>query len=77
MTFATLLAAASIAAGAIASVAGFGIGTVLTPVFAVRVDMKLAVAAVAVTADSGPNHQRSSQEYGTSGGYTGDISRLF
>ena len=48
MTFATLLIAASIAAGAIASVAGFGIGTVLTPVFALRVDMKLAVAAVAI-----------------------------
>jgi uncharacterized membrane protein YfcA len=44
----TLLLAASIAAGAIASVAGFGIGTVLTPVFAMQVDMKLAVAAVAV-----------------------------
>src|SRR5688572_15229443 len=43
-----MLVAASIAAGAIASVAGFGIGTVLTPVFALQVDMKLAVAAVAV-----------------------------
>ena len=42
-----MLAAASIAAGAIASVAGFGIGTVLTPVFALQVDMPLAVAAVA------------------------------
>ena len=48
MSFVTLLTAASIAAGAIASVAGFGIGTVLTPVFALRADMKLAVAAVAV-----------------------------
>ena len=48
MTFATVLAAASVAAGAIASVAGFGIGTVLTPVFALQVDMKLAVAAVAI-----------------------------
>ena len=43
-----MLVAASIAAGAIASVAGFGIGTVLTPVFALQVDMKLAVAAVSV-----------------------------
>ena len=48
MTFATLLVAASIAGGAIASVAGFGIGTVLTPVFALQADMKLAVAAVAI-----------------------------
>ena len=48
MTFPTLLAAASIAAGAIASVAGFGIGTMLTPVFALQVDMKLAVAAVSI-----------------------------
>ena len=43
-----MLVAASIAAGAIASVAGFGIGTVLTPVLALQVDMKLAVAAVSV-----------------------------
>jgi uncharacterized protein len=43
-----LLAAASIAAGAIASVAGFGIGSLLTPVFALHVDMPLAVAAVAI-----------------------------
>ena len=48
MTFVTVLAAASVAAGAIASVAGFGIGSVLTPVFALRVDMRLAVAAVAI-----------------------------
>ena len=48
MFFETLLAAASIAAGAIASVAGFGIGSILTPVFALRVDLQLAVAAVAI-----------------------------
>jgi len=45
---ALLMAAASILAGAIASVAGFGIGSVLTPVFALRVDMPLAVAAVSI-----------------------------
>ena len=28
----------------------------------------IALAAVAVTADSGPNHQVSSPDYGTSGG---------
>jgi uncharacterized membrane protein YfcA len=48
MSFVMLLAAASVAAGAIASVAGFGIGSLLTPVLALRVDMKLAVAAVAI-----------------------------
>lgn len=48
MSFVTLLAVASIVAGAIASVAGFGIGSLLTPVFALRVDMKVAVAAVAI-----------------------------
>jgi uncharacterized membrane protein YfcA len=48
MSFVTLLAVASVAAGAIAAVAGFGIGSLLTPVFALRVDMKLAVAAVAI-----------------------------
>jgi uncharacterized membrane protein YfcA len=48
MSFVMLLAAASIAAGAIASVAGFGIGSILTPVFALRVDLPLAVAAVAI-----------------------------
>ena len=46
--FGLLLAAASILAGGIASVAGFGIGSVLTPVFALRTDMQLAVAAVAI-----------------------------
>jgi uncharacterized protein len=48
VAFLSLLTAASILAGAIASVAGFGIGSLLTPVFALRVDMKLAVAAVAI-----------------------------
>jgi uncharacterized protein len=48
VVFALLMAAASILAGAIASVAGFGIGSVLTPVFALRVDMPLAVAAVSI-----------------------------
>jgi uncharacterized membrane protein YfcA len=48
VSFLTLLAATSLAAGAIASVAGFGIGTVLTPLFALRIDMRLAVAAVAI-----------------------------
>jgi uncharacterized protein len=46
--FATLIAIASLVAGAIASVAGFGIGSILTPVFNTRVDMRLAVGAVSI-----------------------------
>jgi uncharacterized protein len=43
-----LLAAAGIVAGAIAAVSGFGIGSLLTPVLALQVGTKLAVAAVAI-----------------------------
>src|SRR5207244_5597362 len=46
--FALLLAVVGFVAGAIASVSGFGIGSLLTPVLAVRVGTKLAVAAVSV-----------------------------
>lgn len=46
--FETLLLLASVVAGAIASVAGFGVGSVLTPVFALHVDTRLAVAAVSI-----------------------------
>jgi uncharacterized membrane protein YfcA len=42
------VAAAGIVAGAIASVAGFGIGSVLTPLLTVPVGAKLAVAAVSI-----------------------------
>ena len=48
MGFLSITAAASVLAGAIASVSGFGIGSLLTPLFNVRYDMRLAVAAVAV-----------------------------
>ena len=48
MTFLVITALASVVAGAIASVAGFGIGSVLTPLFILRYDVKLAVAAVAI-----------------------------
>ena len=37
---------AALAAGAIASIAGFGIGSILTPLIAVRLGTRLAVAAV-------------------------------
>ena len=43
-----ILAAAGLVAGGIASIAGFGIGSVLTPVFAARTGTQLAVAAVAI-----------------------------
>ena len=46
--FLALLTAASVLAGGIASLSGFGIGSVLTPVWAPRVGTKLAVAAVSI-----------------------------
>jgi uncharacterized protein len=46
--FQLLLAASSILAGAVAAVAGFGIGSVLTPVLALQVDTRVAVAAVSI-----------------------------
>lgn len=43
-----LLPIAALAASAIASVAGFGIGSILTPVLSLQVGTKLAVAAIAI-----------------------------
>jgi len=48
MGFELAVAGAAIVAGAIASVAGFGIGSVLTPLLSIRVGAKLAVAAVSI-----------------------------
>src|ERR1700730_11523051 len=48
MLFDFLVAIAGIIAGAVASVAGFGIGSILTPLFAYRIGTKLAVAAVSI-----------------------------
>src|SRR5438067_8261223 len=48
MFFELLLGAAALVAGAIAAVAGFGIGSVLTPALALETGTKLAVAAVAI-----------------------------
>jgi uncharacterized membrane protein YfcA len=48
VNLASLVAVASVIAGAIAAVSGFGIGSVLTPVLQSRHDIKLAVAAVSV-----------------------------
>jgi uncharacterized membrane protein YfcA len=43
-----LLASVAVVAGAIASVVGFAIGSLLTPVLALRVETKIAVAAVSI-----------------------------
>jgi uncharacterized protein len=48
LAFHALVAVASLVAGAIPSVSGFGIGSILTPVFNTHVDMRLAVAAVSI-----------------------------
>jgi len=48
MLFETVVAAAGVLAGAIASVAGFGIGSVLTPLLALGAGTRLAVAAVSI-----------------------------
>jgi uncharacterized membrane protein YfcA len=48
LAYYVLIAFTSVAAGALASVVGFGIGSVLTPVFTVELDTKLAVAAVSL-----------------------------
>ncbi|HEX5436597.1 MAG TPA: sulfite exporter TauE/SafE family protein [Gemmatimonadaceae bacterium] len=48
MLFHLFLAAVAIVAGGIASVAGFGIGSLLTPALALRTGTKLAVAAIAI-----------------------------
>jgi uncharacterized membrane protein YfcA len=44
----TLVFIAALIGAAVASVAGFGIGSILTPLVASRVDMKLAVAVVSI-----------------------------
>src|SRR5579872_141897 len=48
MIFLALLASAGILGGAIAAISGFGIGSVVTPVLAIRTGTKLAVAAVSI-----------------------------
>lgn len=48
MLFPALLALASLVAGGVAAVVGFGIGSLLTPTLAVQTGTKLAVAAVAI-----------------------------
>jgi uncharacterized protein len=46
--FAVVATVAAVAAGAIASISGFGIGSVLTPVLATQFDVRLAIALVSL-----------------------------
>jgi hypothetical protein len=46
--FEVLLALAAMAGGLVASIAGFGVGSILTPLLAMKLGMKVAVAAVAI-----------------------------
>ncbi len=48
LTFDAITAAVAVAAGSIASIAGFGIGSILTPLIALHFGMKTAVSAVAL-----------------------------
>lgn len=48
MSWEVAIALASVLAGAVASVAGFGIGSILTPLFALQFGTQLAVAAVSI-----------------------------
>lgn len=48
MWFDTLLVLSAAVAGAIAAVTGFGIGSLLTPILALQLDSRLAVAAVSI-----------------------------
>jgi hypothetical protein len=48
MWFDALVVAVSVMAGAIAAVTGFGIGSLLTPLLALQVDTRLAVAAISI-----------------------------
>jgi uncharacterized protein len=48
MTFDVVLFTASLVAGAIAAISGFGIGSILTPVLSTQIDTKVAVAVVSI-----------------------------
>jgi uncharacterized protein len=48
MIFDIVLFTASLVAGAIAAISGFGIGSILTPVLSTQIDTKLAVAIVSI-----------------------------
>src|SRR5206468_3345275 len=46
--FAVIATVAAVIAGAIAAISGFGIGSVLTPVLATQLDVRLAIALVSL-----------------------------
>src|SRR5262245_16107895 len=46
--FDIVLVTASVVAGAIAAIGGFGIGSILTPVLSTQIDTKIAVAVVSI-----------------------------
>src|SRR5687767_11520618 len=48
MWFESLVLVGSVVAGGLAAVTGFGIGSLLTPLLALQVDTRLAVAAVSI-----------------------------
>ena len=48
MMFEALIVLSALAGGLVAAVAGFGIGSLLTPVLASQFDARLAVAAVSI-----------------------------
>jgi uncharacterized membrane protein YfcA len=48
MVFQIILSGLAIIAGAIASVAGFGIGSLLTPLLAIKTGISVAVAGVSI-----------------------------
>jgi len=48
MTFTLIFVVAALLGGGVASVAGFGIGSILTPILAAKLGTKLAVAAVSI-----------------------------
>jgi uncharacterized protein len=48
MLFSIILAIVSIVSGAIASLAGFGIGSLLTPLLALKTSLSVAVAGVSI-----------------------------
>jgi uncharacterized membrane protein YfcA len=54
MVFDIVLFTASLVAGAIAAISGFGIGSILTPVLSTQIDTRLAVAVVSIPHFIGP-----------------------
>ena len=68
---------AAVIAGAIASISGFGIGSVLTPVLAIQFDVRLAIAMVSLPHLAGTFDSTVFGFPGANGNYTnGQTSSL-